>query len=181
MLNKMNEKLIGKPVYLKLDKNNKIIDVAGLTEIMQDSTLDSLGRKSTEKMFSKESLNNAMSFMFSMYPAKPVRVGDTWKGKTVMGMAGMEMNIDAVYTLNSVNNGIAEIGIDAKVKGKGSMAAGNGMKVNMDGTQVGNMNINLADGYLKNGNFKMDLSAGFDVMGSMQAMTIKASCDMTGK
>jgi len=181
-LNEKTGKIVGKSVTIKMDKNNKITSVVGLKEILDSMAADETQKQVFEKMFSADQFNNSMGWMFSMYPNKPVKVGETWSASTKMNMAGMDMNIDIDYKLLSVKDGVATINVDGTIKGEGSMKAGaQDMKMNMSGDQKGKLNIKLDDGYLKDGDYKMNLKAEMEVMGTKVPMDMKADCTIKGR
>jgi len=181
-LNKVNNNLIGKSVTIKLSPTNEITDVIGAQEaLMSDSTLDPKTKEMMEKMFSKEQFNNLYGLMFSMYPSKPVRVGDTWEAETKANVAGIDMKIKIKYKLASVKDGLANIDVDGVINGKGSMSqTGVNLEMDMKGTQKGTLTIKMSDGYLQSGNYKMDVKADMEMMGQKIPMAIKGDYTITG-
>lgn len=180
-LNKVNNNLIGKTVTIKLSPTNEITDVIGVQEALTDSAMDPKTREMMEKMFSKEQFNNLYGLMFSMYPSKPVRVGDTWDAETKTNIAGIDMKIKIKYKLASVKDGLANIDVDGVIDGKGSMSqTGVNLEMDMKGTQKGTLTIKMEDGYLQSGNYKMDVKADMEVMGQKVPMTVKGDYTITG-
>jgi carbon monoxide dehydrogenase subunit G len=183
IINGPNRLAVGKSLYLTVDANNKITDVKGFEELFKgDSTMDPNTRMALDRMFSKEQVNNMMGFMFSMYPNKPVKVGDSWNATTTTNVAGMNMDIKVKYTLRSVNNGVASIQVDGEIDGQGTMAMSQQqMNMKLSGDQKGQLNITLEDGYLKDGNYKMNVKAEMDMMGTKLPMTMTADANLKGK
>jgi hypothetical protein len=183
LLNKANNNIIGKSITIKLSPNNEITEVNGLNEMFtSDSTMDPATKEMIEKMFSKDQLNNLYGMMFSMYPSKPVRVGDTWDAETKVNVANIDMKIKIKYKLVAVKNGLADIDVDGVINGKGNMnQKGVSMDMDMKGSQKGTLTVKLEDGYLQSGNYKMDVKADMQVMGQKIPMTIKGDYVLTGK
>lgn len=169
-----NNKIVGKKVTLKMNSKNDITDIVGVEDAFWGDSTDMTTREHMKKLFSKEQLNNMFSFMFQMYPDKPVRVGDSWDKEYAAGIAGIDMKMQATYTLKSVKDGVAYVDIEGKYKGSGAMDQG-GMKfdIEMDGKQKGSINIGLADGYLKDSQVDMDIEAAVKMGAQKVPMKLK--------
>lgn len=181
VVNKSNKYIIGKSVLLKLSGNNEIMSVSGFDEILNNPSQDSATHEMMRKMFSKDQFNSMSGMMFSMYPKKPVKVGDTWTDQTNLNIANMEMKVDNKFTLIAVKNNLAEIGIDGTIKGAGEiMQRSTGMKMDMSGTQKGTITIRMDNGYLHTGSYKIDIKGVMQMMGQKIPMTMKANYDLKG-
>lgn len=55
------------------------------------------------------------------------------------------------------------------------------MEMDMDGTQKGTVNIGLADGYLKDSDYKIEVKGAMNVMGQKMPLTMKGYYLMKGK
>ncbi len=173
--------VVGKSVIISIDAN-KVTDVNGLDQVIAANSSDTNVRKGVEKMFSKENFNSMFGMMFSVYPDKPVKEGDTWTGDNSIDLNGMMMNVKTTYKLLEVRDGIAKVEMNGTIDTKGAMTQG-GMNVDMDmkGTQKGTMNIKLADGYLQTGNYDMDIDATMGIGGQKVPMKMKAAYTLNGK
>ena len=182
LMNKNQNKIVGKSIQISLSPSNEITDVSGFDSLMVKEMYEPETRQLMEKSFSKEQLNSMFGMMFSVYPSKAVRVGETWKAKTKFNMANIDMNITIIYKLLSVKDGIAEINVDGKIDGDGKMnQAGMDLSLAMKGTQKGKLWIKLIDGYLKTGFYDMDMTADMEVLGQKIPMSIKANYEMSGE
>ena len=120
--------------------------------------------------------------VFSMYPTKPVRVGESWTSKSKFNVANIDMGMKVKYKLLSVKDGIAEVSVDGTFDGDGNMKqAGINAGMNMEGTQTGRIRIKLTDGYLKNGNYTMNITGEVNVMGQKMPISMKGDYELTGK
>lgn len=181
MLNKSNRNIIGKTVTVQLSNGNEITNVSGFDEIMNSQAHDSASAEMMKKMFSKDQFNNLFGMMFSMYPKKPVKVGESWDGSTTVNIGGMDMKIAIKYTLLSVKNGLAEIDMNGTISAGGEwMKKSSGMKVDMSGTQKGTITIRMDNGYLHSGSYKMDIKADMEMKGQKIPMTMKGNHTMKG-
>lgn len=182
IMNKNTQRMIGKSVTIDLSPKNEIVAVTGFDSIMLNEDTDAAGKKMMEQMFSKEQMNSLFGAMFSMYPNKPVKAGESWTAKTKVNMANIDMLINLKYTLVGVKNGVADIDLDGLIDGTGKMNQGGvSIDVTMKGSQKGMLTIKLDDGYLQNGAYKMDIKADMEMMGQKIPMTIKADYTLSGK
>lgn len=166
----------GRSIILTLDKQNKITNVSGFDSIYSAQAKDEKIVKMMKEFFSKESVNSMFGYLFNMYPNHPVKIGDSWKKQMEMNMAGLEMTIDYTYTLTDVKDNKANIKIDGIIKGNGKMKVmAMELDAKMDGSQKGTMAVNLENGYMGDGNYKMDMKADIDIKG--QKMSMKMNGD----
>jgi hypothetical protein len=180
IMNEQTKKMVGKSVGITLSPKNEIINVKGFDSVANASE-DPAVQEMMKKMFSKEELNSMMGMMFSMYPGKPVKVGDTWSNTASMNIANIDMKVKMNYKLIGVKNGLADIDVDGVIDGKGNMnQSGIKLEMAMSGTQKGTLTIKMDDGYLKNGAYKMDVKADMEMMGQKIPMTMKADYTLSG-
>lgn len=178
MNNEALKNIIGKTVTLKINNKNEITDVVGFEEALLSDTTNLAARNMIKEMFTKEKMNSLFSMMFQLYPEKPIRVGDEWEREVKTAMAGLDMKVLGKYTLISVKDSVATIKMDGKYIADGKMAEG--MEMKMDGTQTGEVNLKLADGYLKNSQIKIDLDGSMKVMGQNVPVKMKGNYIIKG-
>jgi hypothetical protein len=180
--NEAMQKLIGKTITFTLNDKNEIISSAGVENVFWgDSTIDDESRKALEKMFSKDQMNSLFGMMFQMYPDKPVKVGEKWEKEVEVSVSGITMKSNMKYMLESVKDSIAYINIDGDFKGKGDMdISGMQMKMDMNGSQKGQIHIGLVNGYLKGGSYKMSVDGQMDMMGQKIPLKMEGDYFMKG-
>jgi hypothetical protein len=180
ILNAGNKQAVGRSVVITL-KDNKVVNVSGADSLMGASS-DSAGKQMLQKFFTKENMNQTFGMMFGMYPAKPVKVGDTWDSENTMEMAGLAITVKTKYTLEKVENEIAELKVVGNIDTKGEMDInGTKLDVDMKGTQNGKVFITVATGYLDHGNYDMDIDATMNMMGQKVPMKIKSTYHISSK
>lgn len=183
IMNETGRKLEGKQVIIRLNDKNEIVDAEGMEAVIWgDSTETPEVREQMKQMFSKEQMNNMFGMMFNIYPDKPVKVGDTWTRQLQTGFSNVKMTMDMKYKLKSVKDGIAYIDVDGDIKTKGTMKSGPAdIEMEMKGGQKGQMNVSIADGYLKDGQYTMDIDAEMGMQGMKVPMKIKGNYLVKGK
>lgn len=182
ILNNSYSHIKGKSVLFTLSPKNEITDVKGFDSLMIREDDDPAQKEMLEKMFSKEQMNSLFGMMFSMYPEKPVHIGESWTASTLVSVSNIEMKVNITYKLIGVKNGLADIDVEGKLDGKGKMAQGGAnMELSMTGTQKGMITIKLEDGNLENGSYKMSAKAEMDMMGQKVPMNLTAEYFLNGK
>lgn len=182
ILNRSYSHMLGKSVLFTLSPANEITEVKGFDSILINKDESPATKQMLEKMFSKEQMNSLFGMMFSMYPAKPVHVGESWVSATTVTVSNIEMKVNITYKLMGVKNGIADIDVDGKIDGKGKMEQGGAnIEMTMNGSQKGMITIKLEDGNLESGNYKMTVKTEMEMMGQKVPMNLTAEYFLNGK
>lgn len=175
------QKLIGKYIILKLDSNNQVKEVVGFDSLLSQNK-DPFYQQTAKQMFSKSQIDDLFGMMFSIYPNKPVKIGDSWNITTTKNINGVPMNINLTYTLNEIKNGFASISLDGIIKVNGQMTTkGMNLPITMNGTEKGAIQITLANGYLHHAAYDMNIDGSIDANNQKIPMTIKGTFIMGGK
>jgi len=148
MMNRVFSGIKGQSFSMKLSESGEISDIKGLENIVR-AMVDSMGLPpeaqaqvgaSLNDQFNENDIRNSFQTAYSIYPNKPIKVGDSWtrtasvKGKT-------PMMIDSKYTVKAIENGMATLGVTSTfspLEKEGD--------TNIKGTQEGEMQVELATG-----------------------------------
>lgn len=148
MMNRIFSGIKGQSFSMKLSESGEISDIKGLENIVR-AMIDSMGLSpeaeaqagaSLNDQFNENDIRNSFQTAYSIYPNKPIKVGDSWtrtasvKGKT-------PMMIDSRYTVKAIENGMATLGVTSTfspLEKEGDS--------NIKGTQEGEMQVELATG-----------------------------------
>lgn len=146
----MFDAMIGESLTVKVQPNGKTTSVEGLDELVEKMAKKAPGIPAQAMKQQVESMKQSFDQMFGMYPDKPVAVGDTWDANMKMpANPQMEMNMDAKLTLKERGDGVATIGIDAKLSGAGA--------AKMNGTMKGQIKMAEKTGWTEGGKMTMDM------------------------
>ncbi len=148
MMNRVFSGIKGQSFSMKLSEGGEISDIKGLENIVR-AMIDSMGlppeaqaqvSASLSDQFNENDIRNSFQTAYSIYPNKPIKVGESWtrtasvKGKT-------PMMIDSKYTVKAIENGIATLNVTSTfspLEKEGDS--------NIKGTQEGEMQVELATG-----------------------------------
>lgn len=164
MFRKIFGGIIGKSFRMTWTPKGEITKVEGLKEMMNGmmqnidmpENMKGQMQMQMENSFSDEQMKQAFSQGFSIYPDKPVKVGDSWNKNISRNVNNMKMDVDVKYTVKDIKADVVVLNLEGKINGGGATAAA-GMKMDMSGTQKGTMEVDRTSGMPKTGNINMDI------------------------
>jgi hypothetical protein len=169
--------MLGAQFTMKLTKAGKVESITGVDEMManimnelgtNDPAQKAMVEQSLKKMLSNEAMAETIERSMNIYPTTPVAVGDSWK-HTMEVAIGMPMTVNTTYTLKSITNGVAELGVQSTVannaNAKPMEMMGMEMNYNLSGTQKGTMNVNVEDGWINTSSLKQNLFGTMSISG----------------
>ena len=150
MMGRMFHAVKGKSFQMKVNEQGQIVEVTGmdqLAEAMVNSTgADEEMKQSMRQMFasqfSEENIRQSFSQAFNIFPARPVKVGDTWDRE--MDMKGlMAGNYKTTYTVKEISGNSVVLDM------KSAMAIGD-----MKGSQEGTLRVDARTGLVTEGSME---------------------------
>jgi hypothetical protein len=170
MMNKIFSGIVGKTFTMKVDEEGKVLEVSGFTEMLQ-SMSDSMGMSdemkqkmsaSLKDQFNEQTVKDQFAQVFTIFPNKEIKVGDTWDKNFSMG-GKMPAKYATTYTVKEIEGDHVTVSTKTKIEGTGEMS--------ISGDQTGTIIIDSKTGLMVNGDYNQDIQA------KVQGM----SFDMTGK
>lgn len=132
-----------------------------------------------KKQFSDKSMGSMMEQMTDYFPEGDVEVGDKWE-KTVNVSTVMPMKVTSNYVIKDIKDGIATVDVESKVE-PGEGEAIMGMKVELNGSQKGTMEINTKNGIIVKSTINQDMSGTIGMMGMSFPMKITGKTSVEAK
>jgi hypothetical protein len=178
------DKLIGQTISMQFAPSGEIKNVAGfdaiidaMMETFPDGPMREQMRQMMTDMFEQSMTGNSGNL--AIFPAQPIKVGDSWPQKTAMSASIFKIALDSTYTLTERKDGIATIAVDAVgtfLPGESSEMMGMKMNINMQGGQTGSLFVDEATGWTVRSeiqqNFAGTLGVGDPASNSDMTMTI---------
>lgn len=170
--------LVGEGFSMELTPEGFINDVQGV-DLMLDRIMERIDlplgsqvdqiKEQMKRSFGDEAMLSQMESMMSIFPDKPVGIGDTWSRRFVMsGM--MPMTINNKWKLKERRNGRAIIEVKSDIEPNQSATtletALGKMKYNLSGTQQGTLELDEATGWTVRAVMNQEM-AGKIEMGNM--------------
>ncbi len=186
MMNKVFGGLVNKPIDVTVDAKGALVSVKGYNEMIT-GILDSVAKDSSERAKMKatldqqlndDNLKSSFGQMFNIYPDHAVGKGDSWN-RTLEMKGQMPMKMDMTYKVKEVKADVVVLDVTGKLTTLGSgeqEIQGQKIKMEVDGTITGTMDVDTKSGMLHNGVLKQDLK-----MKMNGAMTIDVKGNTTIK
>lgn len=183
--------IIGKSLTVTID-SGKVIDVDGSQAIMSDilksvETSNVQIRKRVEEQVSnlvgETFIKNSVLEMFGFYPDSAIHVDQSWKQKSLHS-AGVDYEINTVYTLSSIRNGIAQIDVSGNIEAPKNSDPHPGnyqYSSNIRGDQQGYIKLDTLSGVLTEARNTSTISGTINVMGTEVPMEITVLKNVVGK
>jgi hypothetical protein len=166
-------KIVNHPFSITVNSKGEITDV--------EANIDSASEASAGQ-FSDSSIRQMMEQSLNVYPAEPVKPGDTWQRSYTTNVGFMDIQLVSTYKLVSANDSVAHIQVKSTVR---SIPSKNPqmqqMELEMTGSQTGAMDIDIKTGLIKDSQFKQDISGKMKIPGSEIPMTLKSDTRIVGK
>lgn len=115
--------LPGESFTMKVSPEGMVKEIKGIENLIErmvgklklvDSTKKDDLKRAFKEQFGEEAMTQTMENITAIYPEQPVKVGESWKKKTIISK-GFPMIINNTWTLREVNNGKAIIDINSHI------------------------------------------------------------------
>ena len=162
LMNAMFSALKGKSFMMKVDKEGKVLEVSGLTELAQAMVssmnlkpeMRSMAQQAFSQQFNEQSVKDMFSQSFNIFPNKPVKAGDTWE-KSFSGSATLPIQMTTNYTVKSIDGDFVIL------DSKSNLNFGDDNK--MSGTQSGTMKVNAKTGLVEDVTFEQKVTGNMSM------------------
>jgi hypothetical protein len=175
--------IIGKTFSVWVTSDGSIQSIEGLSELLNSPSKS--GKPEMTSPLNDTVIKTMMQGAFNIYPTNKVKIGDTWIKKTQVNANSVNLNVENTYTLKSVEGGKAILGLSATMNlPKSNMGPeGAGVQMEMNGTQEGTLDIDIATGQMLSGKIKQDIKGTITMesMGQPIPLNIKGTITTTSK
>lgn len=177
------DSLIGKSFSLTITPDGNIIKVENLSNLMNALPGEGQAKAELQKQFGDTAIKQMMQNSFDIYPGKPVKIGESWKKKSSMGVSGFSINMENTYTLKSITAGKATIAVSSvmSLPATETNQGGMDMKMQMDGKQDGTMEVEISSGQILSGKTHQVINGKISVGGQEMPMDIAGDVIITSK
>ena len=154
MMKGVFDAFIGKPITATITKEGSITSVKGFDAII--NSVNAQPPNDMGAMFSENSMKNLFEQSMKIFPDKPINIGESWIIKRSIAQEGLpSINMEATYTLKSIDKGIANIDVAATIDTKVNIPTGE--EVPTSGTMSGNMKMDVSTGIQTEGNIQQNI------------------------
>ena len=169
--------LIEKKFDATINTKGKVTYVEKLEEIIESAVGTAGGaqaemiREQISSSFGDGGFAKNIEMSTRIVPDKAIKVGDSWEVEQFTS-TGMPLILTSTYTLKSVNDGIATIGVDGslKVDPKNAKTTLQGMNATyyMDGTRTGEIEIEVSTGWMQKGSLTDNIVGSISIEANAQ-------------
>lgn len=176
-MNKMLAALTGKPFTMKVDAEGNVLELTGFDAVIKDMVaameIDEERKQkalaSMKDQFNEQELKDQFAQIFTIFPNKEVKVGDSWEKRFTAG-GKMKANFITTYTVKEIDGELVTL----KTKSRIEPVAG---ELEISGEQTGDVIINSKTGLIVNAKYEQDLKG--NVQG--KPITISGKGTINGK
>ncbi len=172
--------IVDVPIRFTMTPTGDVQSVDGVEEIRQrlsDSDLTEAQKTMLDNMLGDDTFSSNMQ-TFSYFPDKPVSVGDSWTTQNRVSM-GMEMMMDATYTLEraEADSAVLKVDIDTYTPedARAMESMGGEMTMDMTGTMTGTAIVDLPTGLLRSINLNAQMEADAEINQGGRAIDMEMS------
>ncbi len=154
MMGQLFKGIKGKEFSLKVNEEGEVLEVSGFDQIvnaMVDSTdvtedIKMQMKASLKDQFNEQNIKDQFAQVFTIFPNKEVKKGDTWEKSWQMG-GRMPATYTTKYTVKDIDGD--HITLDAKT----NIVSDSGSEMKIKGTQNGNLLVDSRNGLVVNATF----------------------------
>lgn len=181
--------LLGQSFVIRITPKGEVLDVNGLEELqaavrkkLPPGSENDPAMSALSQYLDKNSIKQMIENALSIYPDKPVEVGESWSRKRVMTPM-FELTIDSKWTLQKREAGVVTIATASSLRSnpdKPAEAGGMKMKFDLAGKQDGTIQMQEATGLILLGQAQQQLKGEIKMGESAQgppAMAIPIAFD----
>ena len=183
MFRKIFGSMVGQSFKMTMSQKGEVLKVEGLKDLVETMTQsmdmpedqkDKM-REQMSQSFSEEQMKQTFSQGFSVFPDKPVKVGDSWKKNVSKNTSGIAMNQEVTYTVKEITDKAVVLSLSGVIKSSKDENAASAKIDDMSGDLKGTMEMDRASGMIHSGNMDMDMKV--KAMGQSMNMKMKITIE----
>ena len=156
----INNTLVGSKFSVKMKENGEVISVKGIDELYKkvEKAITPFVKEAEQRKqfveffkqgFNEKMLKEEFSAGINILPKKGVKLGESWTISENIDPEG-KVKSNITYTLNKIENGVAEVSVTGNIPAKSNKQTQNGitMTMSVEGSQNGTLKIDENSGWV---------------------------------
>ena len=156
----INNTLVGSKFSVKMKENGEVISVKGIDELYKkvEKAITPFVKEAEQRKqfieyfkqgFNEKMLKEEFSAGINILPKKGVKLGESWTISENIDPEG-KVKSNITYTLNRIENGVAEVSVTGNIPAKSNKQTQNGitMTMSVEGSQNGTLKIDEKSGWV---------------------------------
>ena len=178
--------MVGQSFKLAMTPKGEVTKVDGFKQMVEslsnrisvpDNMRDQM-KKQMGQSFNEDQIKQSFAQGFSVYPDKPVKVGDSWTKNMDKTVSNMKMLQEIKYTVKEIKDNSVLLDMAGTLKSAtASDTAATMVKMDMSGDEKGTLEIQRSTGMVSHGN--IDMTMKMNTAG--HPMNMKMKITMEGK
>ncbi len=185
MFRKIFSSMLNQHFKIVMSPKGAVLKIEGLKELVESMSANlnvpeavrEQMKKQMAQSFNEDQLKQSFGQAFSIYPDKPVKVGDSWTKNFDQTVNNMKMSQDIKYTVKEIRDNSVILDLDGTIKSSASNDSTSTVKVDINGDEKGSMEFLRATGMISHGNIDMNMKA--TTMGMPMNMKMKITFEGT--
>lgn len=156
----INNTLVGSKFSVKMKENGEVISIKGIDELYKkvEKSITPFVKEAEQRKqfieyfkqgFNEKMLKEEFSAGINILPKKGVKLGESWTISENIDPEG-KVKSNITYTLNRIENGVAEVSVTGNIPAKSNKQTQNGitMTMSVEGSQNGTLKIDENSGWV---------------------------------
>ena len=156
----INNTLVGSKFSVKMKENGEVISIKGIDELYKkvEKAITPFVKEAEQKKqfveyfkqgFNEKMIKEEFSAGINILPKKGVKLGESWTISENIDPEG-KVKSNITYTLNKIENGVAEVSVTGNIPAKSNKQTQNGitMTMSVEGSQNGTLKIDENSGWV---------------------------------
>ena len=156
----INNTLVGSKFSVKMKENGEVISIKGIDELYKkvEKAITPFVKEAEQRKqfveyfkqgFNEKMLKEEFSAGINILPKKGVKLGESWTISENIDPEG-KVKSNITYTLNKIENGVAEVSVTGNIPAKSNKQTQNGitMTMSVEGSQNGTLKIDENSGWV---------------------------------
>ncbi len=149
--------LMNKPFIIKVDEEGNVLEVNGFEKILEgmidslpmDENVKKQSKASLKEQFNEQSIKDNFAQIFTIFPNKEVKVGDSWEKSYVTG-GKMGAKFTTTYKVKEIEGDHVTLSTNSKITPSGTQGE-------VEGEQTGKILVDSKTGLMINATFDQDM------------------------
>ena len=179
--------IIGVPIDIQMTKQGKVTSIKGIDKLKEK--LNATGNPQLKQMFDQQFsegiIQKQIEQSSAYFPDKQVVIGESWDAVTSVSNQGIDIISKMKLTLKQVTDNVATLGLTGTLStpegGIVTNLQGMDASVTVDGTQAGDVQIDMKSGWIVRAETTQNFKQNIEVMGQNMPQEVKSKVIVTAE
>lgn len=188
---KVNKAMAGQVLNMKMKESGEVVSITGfeplyakanaaVVGILKDAKEKKGFAEQLEATFNEGVIKDQLTKSMNIIPEKGVKIGESWTKTEKLDPQG-KLVLSTTYTLNKVENGVAEVSVKGGIPLKSEKQTQQGLtqSISFEGSQTGNLRFDAYSGWLTNSTISMKSTSKQSITDGKKSQSITQNTNTT--